>query len=151
MESSLANSHSTSVSSGYALTPRGFARLRRTLNNLTGGQMPMSRFSFSHSVLNGVNTWTVQMMDKGWLSAHLYPSVRTALATVSSTSPHSYAIVEVRERLTSNPNQCLVMCMTKYTKRFERLLLKTLLQEWLRENGGWNLDISRALFSSALR
>ena len=142
---------STSAFNGYMLTPLGFAQLRRTLDKLTGGQMPMSRFNFSHSVSNGTHTWTLKLLDKGAIFARLYPSGKTALAMDSNTSRLSYATPSVRGKLTYGQSQSLEMYMTPFMQRSERRLLLRLLQEWMRLGGGLNLDISRVRFSNGPR
>lgn len=151
MGPSSASNLSSSAFNGYMLTPLGFKRLRRTLDNLTGGQMPMSRFNFSHSVLNGVHIWKLKLKDKGAILAHLYPLGKTAPAMASNTSRLSYATAKVRGKLTYGQSQFLEMYMTPYMQRFERRLLLRLLQDWMRLGGGLNLDISVARFSNGPR
>ena len=148
MGPSSASNLSTSAFNGYMLTTKGYAQLQRTLKQITGGPMPISRFSFSHSVLNGVPTWKLCLVGKGAISARLYPSAKTAPVTDSSTLRLSYATTWAHGKLTYNQKHYLEMYMTPFMLRHERRWLLRLLQEWMRLDGGLNLDISRVRFSN---
>ena len=151
MESSSRSNPSSRESSGYMLTPIKFAQWRRTLDKLTGGRMPTSRFNFSHSVSLGLSIFKLSLLGKGTITGVLCPWDKTEHAMVSNTSRHSLGIVPVRGKSTSCRNLCLVMCTTPFIPLYERRLLQTLLAEWLRLSGGWQVDISRVRFSNARR
>ena len=151
MESSSANNPSTNEFNGYVLTPRIFARLRQTLEEISGGGMPISHFSFSHSVRNGQDMWTLKFVGRGSITAVLCQSAKTAHVTASNTSQHYSAIAWVDHQSTSRPGKYLVMSMTQFMSNVERFYLKRLLKAWLRLSGGLEVDIFSARFSSAPR
>ena len=151
MGPSSASSLSTSAFNGYRLTPKGFVTLRRTLDRMTGGQMPMSRFSFSHSVSNGEHTWRLCLVGKGAILARLYPLGKMEPVTDSNILRLSYATTMVQGKLTYDRNQYLEMYMTPYIARSDKHLLLRMLQEWMRLDGGLNLNISSVRFSSVQR
>jgi len=142
MESNSQSNPSTSESNGFILTPKQFAKWPQTLNSLTGGRMPTSRFSFSHSVLNGVTTLKLTLKGQGTITGVICQSDKTVHATACNTSRHYLGILPVREKSTLRRNPCLVMSTTPYIRQQERYWLRRLLLEWVRLTGGYEVDTS---------
>jgi len=148
MESSSANNPLSSEYNGFMLTVTQFNKWRETLNNLTGGRMPTSRFSFSHSVSHGVGIFKLTLKGKGCITGVLCQSDKTVHATVCNTSRHYLGILPVRVKSISLPNLCLVMSTTPFIRQQERYWLRRLLLAWLRLTGGLEVGTYRAHYSN---